>query len=460
MTISANTVLEVRLTGSDTNGGGFVTGASGTDWSLQNAAQYSVTDGVTNGTTTITSATAAFGTDVVGNLIYVTGGTGAVVAGWYEITARASATSITVDRVTGLTAGTGVTLKIGGALASPGQASAIAQVAGMTVFIKYNASPYVATTASTNVAGGCVSGTSQTAYVGYDTNRTVFQWPPPANRPTFQIGSAVSTATLFGNLNADYICQSIILDGNSQTSSKGIQSSGNFYHLKAMNCTTSGIVQNSAARVILCEATGCTTLPFQCDFAFWCVSHNNTLGTTVGTGGFQGSNQGVYYGCLSYGNNCNGFAGADLIINCVAYGNGVHGFTAWNSGLVPVYVNCIAENNTLWGYQSNSTTMSLINCANTANPSGRVSAAGKLWADVNPITQSAGSFFNNAAGGDFTLNNTTGRGALCRAAGFPTSFPVPALNNYLDIGALQHLDAGGSSGPVAQLKSFGRGAPY
>ena len=58
----------------------FVTGASGTDHTLQDAAQYSVTDGVTNGTTTITSATANFGTDVVGNLMYVHGGTGIVAA--------------------------------------------------------------------------------------------------------------------------------------------------------------------------------------------------------------------------------------------------------------------------------------------------------------------------------------------------------------------------------------------
>ena len=64
MALSANTVLEVRNGGSDTNGGGFVTGAAGTDWSQQDAAQYSVTDGVTAGTTTITSATANFGTDV------------------------------------------------------------------------------------------------------------------------------------------------------------------------------------------------------------------------------------------------------------------------------------------------------------------------------------------------------------------------------------------------------------
>src|SRR3954469_9556272 len=113
MALSSSTVYQVRPGGADTNGGGFVTGASGTDWSKQDAAQYSVTDGVAAGSTTLTSVTAAFGTDVVGNLIYVSGGTGSITAGWYQIISRTNATTIVVDRSTGLTAGTGVTLKIG-----------------------------------------------------------------------------------------------------------------------------------------------------------------------------------------------------------------------------------------------------------------------------------------------------------------------------------------------------------
>lgn len=107
MPIGAACVWEVRTTGNDTNGGGYAGG--GTDWSQQDAAQYSVTDGVTAGTTTITSATANFGTDVVGNVMYVQGGSGSITAGWYQIVSRTNSTTIVVDRSTGLTAGTGVT---------------------------------------------------------------------------------------------------------------------------------------------------------------------------------------------------------------------------------------------------------------------------------------------------------------------------------------------------------------
>jgi len=41
--LSAAQILEVRSTGSDANGGGFKAGASGTDYSQQDAAQYALT---------------------------------------------------------------------------------------------------------------------------------------------------------------------------------------------------------------------------------------------------------------------------------------------------------------------------------------------------------------------------------------------------------------------------------
>ena len=152
MALSASSVWEVRTTGSDTNGGGFVTGASGTDYTQQNAAQYSLTNGVTNGTTTIATISAA--AVMIGNIAYVQGGTGSVVAGWYQITGASAGVSITVDRSTGLSAGTGVTINIGGALASPGQSGALL-VAGNLIWVK--SGTYPITSASTNISGGCMN---------------------------------------------------------------------------------------------------------------------------------------------------------------------------------------------------------------------------------------------------------------------------------------------------------------
>src|SRR4051794_28973064 len=98
---------EVRTAGADTNGGGYVSG--GTDYSQNDhknaagcvscgstTANLSTTDAVANGTTTITSASAAFTSSITGNMIYLQGGSGSLAAGWYQAT-YVSSTSITVD---------------------------------------------------------------------------------------------------------------------------------------------------------------------------------------------------------------------------------------------------------------------------------------------------------------------------------------------------------------------------
>lgn len=115
MAIASLVQWEVRTAGSDTNGGGFKTGASGTDYSQEDSNRIatgsndSVTDAVGTGTNTVTSSTAAFTSAIVGNVVYLQ-------SAWYEVTAYNSATSITVDRNTGtFTAGT---LNIGGAFAT------------------------------------------------------------------------------------------------------------------------------------------------------------------------------------------------------------------------------------------------------------------------------------------------------------------------------------------------------
>src|SRR4051812_1601745 len=117
MALSANTVWEVRSAGADTNGGGFNPGSGGTDYSQQNSAQLSVTDAACTGNTTVTSVTGGFTAAMVGSVMYLSSG-----PGWYEITARASTNSITIDR-NGPNA-SGMTAKVGGAFATIGQAVA------------------------------------------------------------------------------------------------------------------------------------------------------------------------------------------------------------------------------------------------------------------------------------------------------------------------------------------------
>jgi hypothetical protein len=74
MAISAYTTWEVRATGNDSNGGGFVTGSTGTDYSQQDASQYSGSDLVVDATTNtkVTAASHLFVASDVGNILRIT----------------------------------------------------------------------------------------------------------------------------------------------------------------------------------------------------------------------------------------------------------------------------------------------------------------------------------------------------------------------------------------------------
>jgi hypothetical protein len=449
MALSANTVLEVRLTGDDANGGGFVTGASGTDRSQQDAAHATLTTAsVVHSTTTQISVNASDYTVTaadVGNLFQLTGGT--ATAGTYQITAADTVNNRwTLDRSVGA-AGQTCPGKIGGALASPGKAAAIATVGGMITYIKYSASPYVITTASTNVSGGCPLGTSGTFFTGYDSVRDIYQLP--ANRPTIQLDTGVANANMFTGTNNTYSLQSLILDANGQTTSRCGFMSGEYWYVKATGATSTAhsnasaaIAQGSDASAILCEAVGNTSsYGIAVSFPSFCASHGSTLAS--GGSGFR--NAVFAKNCLAYGNvgtNNDGFSLGRIHVGCVSYGNSRNGFNPGNNSLCEL-INSIAEANGAYGYSGGTGYIGLFNCADYNNTSGRKNAASGRMHDVNPVSGS-GSFFTNAAGGDFTLNNTSGAGAALRAAGFPAA--ILGLNNYLDIGALQHQDAGGGGG--------------
>src|SRR4051794_28898639 len=103
MSLSAATVWEVRpgATGaSANNGGGFVAGATGTDYSQQNSPQYNAADlsgtNANTATPAVTSASHSFVGADVGNLIHITAGTN-WTAGFYQIVSVAAGAA-TLDR--------------------------------------------------------------------------------------------------------------------------------------------------------------------------------------------------------------------------------------------------------------------------------------------------------------------------------------------------------------------------
>lgn len=467
MTISALTVLEVRSASSDTNGGGFVTGASGTDYSQQNAANsagsnISTTDAVAVGTTTITSVTAAFTSAIVGNIIYLAGGTGSITAQWRQVTGFTNATTITID--SSIAASTGMTMNIGGALATPAKAISLMTVAGMITYIK--AATYAI---GTNIVFPTVGGSGGCSYIiGYTTTRG------DNGQATLQY-TTTGTMISFTTISYSYCWQNIIFDGNSKTASKFYTGSGYdiFWNcsFKNMSGTSALIGGNDFLGIYNSEITGLTqTTNGGCtvtttgnggvviDSTYIHGNTSTTAGAVIGPGTGTYANftltGNVFYSTTT-GNHvvidtvCGG-----LIRNNVFDSAARAGIYYFNSGpAFPSIFNNIFTNNGTYGINASNASLSASGTQatpfihhnayynnTTAAYTGIVAGTGDVTLTGNPYV---------SVGSNFALNNTTGQGAACRAAGSPGLLPLNGNvgTGYLDIGPLQHQDpaASGSS---------------
>jgi len=454
MALSANTVWEVRTAGLDTNGGGFVTGASGSDYSQQDAknsggADGSTTDAVANGTTTITSATANFGTTIVGNIIYLQGGSGGLAAGWYEVTARASTTSITIDR--NVAAGTGITMNIGGALITIGQALTNMTVAEHICYVKVGT--YNLTTALATSVGGATFFNSR--LTGYNTTRG--DAPTGASRPTIATnGNAINALNI---AHQGWVVSNFIIDGAGASRGLiGVNISALYsaiVNCKVKDFDTRGMLVPALADSIIdrCEVTACTQ-GIRTGGQFAIV--NSVIHANTGVGIDAIASTLAYIDRCVIANNSgassDGISGIVLgvsIRNCTIYGNGRDGIRNTNP-----YANlgCVIQNNLLvsnGGYGLNlsavRSSVSYPEFAYNAFYNNTSGARNNVLAGAGDVTLTADPF-TNAAGGDFSLNTTAGGGAAARAVGFPGVFPGISTTGYLDIGAAQHGDPVGGGG--------------
>lgn len=423
-----------------------------------NTLPVSVTDAVTAGTSTITSATANFTPAMVGNHVYVTGGTAAIVASWYEVKTYVNATTITVDRSNGLDIGTGATLKLGGPMASPGGARASCHgVADIIV----KSGTYTTTSTSADIAGGRITVGNTNAFpdlmriIGYGTRPGDY-----GTRPVFKAGGGLLSHNLITMGNYSHV-DNVKVDGSSNSGVAGIdclnKSGAGIIRCEVINCPSGGIYANGfGVFVFACSASGCNSgiTIQQGAVGKFCVSHSNTaLG--IGCAG------GHLAHCLSYNNagaavDGFSFGGVDAvmsIVNCTAYGNGRHGFNISNEQIQNLIANCLAAGNGAAGFNG-ETTPNLIafNNAGYDNPSG--DAVG-IACNFGFVTLTADPF-TDAGGADFSLNNTAGGGAACRGAGF-NGF-LAGGTSYPDIGALQ-ADSGGAAAPLHHpvMAHMGRG---
>lgn len=448
-----NTVVGCATTASPT----------GATWSVDYSQQAAVANSLTGLTTAAANAiilTSAATKAMVGNGIVITGGTN-FTTGYYSISSVSAGVSITVDRTCTSAAGALGTAGVGGALVSPGFASG-QMVANNSMYIR--SGTYSITSASVNVSNGCIQPiggafTNASCYIGYGSVRCDL-----GTKPLLQLNVSTAIAINRNGTSPSYVVVSNLnIDGNNQTSSTGI-----FIHAYAhvvnclvQNCTNTGIKFNAVQNVVYnTRVTGCST------------SGNAILGVTdpydvqvigcqIDTNSVTGVNGCQIIDCLIYNNSgasTDGCVDCPLISNSTFYGMGRNGIYVHNSGtgdgIEGMIINSISYGNSSYAVSSSraSSTVHIVNLAAGNNTSGRLGQT--FYVEVNPVTLT-GNPFTNVAGGDFSLNNTSGAGAACRAAGFPGVFPGGTTTGYLDIGAAQHADPSSAS-PNYGIRTGGR----
>lgn len=462
MAISANTVWEVRPTvGNDTNGGGFVTGASGTDFSQQNAKNtvgnnISTTDAVANGTTTITSATATFTAAIVGNLVFFSGGTGSITGQWRQVTGFTNGTTITIDA--SIAASTGMTMNIGGALAH--------WVTALSASVTFN-TIYIKATGSDVLTSNGVGSSSQTdiKVIGYNASRSDNGQATITTATNgvilFQFSSGAGTKWLLKNLKltntaasrADgikanlasstqtgLIVQNCTLDGfaigiNQANSGFNAGIAGlEVLNTEIKNCTSHGI-----------DLNGCTT------YINGCYIHDNSGNGIFREGTRNQAGDLVIQNTICYKNTLSGLRDAlndqtcNLRVNSSVFAtNTLDGIRldSGGAGIIPIVTNSILWANSGWGINSTVTITSTVIANHNAYGSNTSGDSTGWVTEPDKVTLTTSPFVS--IGTDFSLNTTAGGGAACEGAGYPGVLNGAGTGN-LDIGAIDTTTGGGGS---------------
>lgn len=470
MAIASTCVWECRDTGASTNGGGYVSG--GTDYSQQDSPQLALTDIAIadNTTTTITSATGGFTSAMVGNIIYLTGGSGGTLTTQRrQITAVTDSNTITVDRAPAPTSAmTNVTGNVGGALSGPWDvhSSSVGSddyLLGNTIYIKYGTYNRSGSWTSKNVGSGTT--TTPVHIVGYDTNRNLYNWD--SNRPTINMTTNSTPLFYQQGMAGLTTIRNIIFSNTASVKSIGVYAATASSSTIWINCKFTGFSnalsgrtsasQQVNARMFFCEIANCT-----------------------GSGVVGGTNSGTWTFTFCYIHD-NGGSGFTIDVNAANFGfsnsiivnNGAHGVVTTSSNTVPntSFLSCIIANNTnsqiltnnnspaststsavrltnciIYGGQycirnssnnNTSTSLDIRYAFKNAIGGASISNLGDISAADTDIILTEDPFADSA-NRDYRLNRKPKGGNLCRNMGWPILYPsLDNFRNCTDLGFYQ-----------------------
>lgn len=457
MALTTTTEWDVRTGGNDANGGAFDITGTGTDYSLQDAAQIAFTDLVIGGTTTqLTSAGNPFTSAHVGNVINITGGTG-FTTGRYVIVSVGGSTA-TMDRSVGTGGSTGGTGNLGGAMATIQGAydAAIAArvVAGTDLIFNIHVKSGTYTFTSTKTLTG-----NSLVWIGYGSAHRDFGTQPLVTTATNSTDLFNTSASLHVWINFSF-SNTAATRAKCFTANNGSLVDSWYWE----NCTFDGFstaifgdwtstwsFRWSSLRY--CEIKNCTTRSIDNTYGMeiiGCKIHDNAGSVRTGTHATVGSGTLMrVYRSLIVDNTGNGLedtpnTNAALrnwdIEQCTIANNTADGF-AWTStntsyaqqgqprqnipaigatgGLRPTVrmVNNIIYGNGGFGRSFGASGAVMFYERKNAYGSNSSGNHSNVAAGPDDIALSADPF-TNAAAGDYSLNNTAGGGAAVRDAAY------------------------------------------
>lgn len=304
-------------------------------------------------------------------------------------------------------------------------------------------------------------GNSMMAFEGYTTT------PGDGGRAIIDGGTSGASYLLLQVTGNDVSLTNLIFQNNGATgSANGLQIGGTssvvfrviVNSVRGYGFTASGNYQTFSE----CEAYACNQsntggrAGFQCSGPGHkynrCISHDNAGSNSAG---FYAQHNAHFEDCVADSNGGDGFAvNATLGVsfkNCDAYNNGSDGLELISAGISLYVENCNFVKNSGWGINggSGSRLGYVINCGfgsgTQANTSGQTTGL-KAMVESGSITYAADvTPWVDPANGDFRIAlaaaKGTGRGTFTQTAASYTG-----TVGFPDVGAAQHVDAGGGGG--------------
>jgi hypothetical protein len=466
MALSNATVWEVRSTGNDQNGGGFVAGLGGVDRSQQDPAFATGTAMSVSGTVNtdvLPGGGYTPGAADVGNVIQVRAATGWTI-GFYQI-ASIQGAYWRLDRSPAAAGTTGGVWSLGGALATLGQALG-GFVTGNYVWLKsgtYNLA------AGVTFPGGTFPSVAQTnKLLGYYLARgDITPYQNAAQRPVLKAaGPNLSLLSVPGYMSVE----NLTIDGVGLANTSGITitgGNGGIINCLVRNVVGTPVTLAGACLLLHSEVTGCTAAGgavFSSNHGsrvVECWVHDNagpglalqnpssgqahivtgniiSNNTGPSSDGIQTDHASFFLNNTIHGNGRYGiicttnYTSIQIYHNNLFTMNGAAGL-AFQLGPPPLAPNFRHDGNCYWANTGGNRVLG----DGTGADDPRYASG--PYANYYDKTLTADPYVNRGAN-DFRLNNVAGGGADARGAGVPRDWPGNAMANRIDFGTAQHAD--------------------